>query len=107
MGRNPPLPPPYPPPYAHATAPALAPTLAPTLAPALAPAPAPGPAYAKMRPYQLKAECKKLGMSQAGSKDALVARLQEYDPSTAELDSSFFRPGTKKGPPAMGKKGPP
>ena len=50
---------------------------------ALAPAPAPGPDYAKMRAYQLKAECKKRGMSQDGSKDELIARLHGGDPPKA------------------------
>ena len=47
--------------------------------------PEPAPDYSKMRPYQLKAECKKLGMSQDGSRDELIARLQGQKEPGREL----------------------
>eukprot|EP01043_Picozoa_sp_COSAG02_P083457 COSAG02_NODE_21470_length_787_cov_0.638081_1_plen_194_part_10 len=34
------------------------------------------PEYEKMRPYQLKTECRKLNLEQTGTRDELVARLE-------------------------------
>ena len=54
--------------------------------------------YSKMRPFQLKQECGKRGLSKQGDKLELRQRLEDYDAGLTDPASPFLTPAKPKAP---------